>query len=286
MLPRLLLRYQDGGGLVNRVLVIFIAAFGAFSLSVFLFLLGPQMQVGQQIPTTVLGSADTYPKEPSGEAHQGEEIYRANGCAYCHSQQVRQTGIRFSVVLTGAGTNAAALAQLLPQNFSQISSPLPWTVASGGRDDMKKLSDALKAVSAKAEVQSLPTGPDIARGWGLRRSVAADYLFELPVMLGSQRIGPDLANVGARLPDPNWQLLHLYSPQMQVPGSAMPPFPYLFETRKIAFNRPSPDALALTGKFAPPAGFEVVPTDAARRLVAYLQSLRQDAPLFEAPLSK
>jgi len=249
-------------------------------------LLGPQMQVGQQVPATVLGSTDTYPKEPSGEAHQGEEIYRANGCAYCHSQQVRQTGIQFSVVLTGAGTNPAAVLTLLSKISADQLQKLPLTVASGSRDDMKKLSDALKATSAKAEVQSLPTGPDIARGWGLRRSVAADYLFELPVMLGSQRIGPDLANVGARLPDPNWQLLHLYNPRIQVPGSAMPPYPYLFETKKIAFNRPSPDALALTGRFAPPAGFEVVPTDDARRLVAYLQSLRQDAPLFEAPMSK
>jgi len=132
----------------------------------------------------------------------------------------------------------------------------------------------------------MPVGPDIARGWGLRRSVAADYIFEPTVLLGSQRTGPDLANVGARQPDANWQLLHLYNPQIEVAGSAMPPFPYLFETKKIAFNRPSPDALALTGKFAPPAGFEVVPTADALRLVAYLQSLRQDAPLFEAPMSK
>ena len=271
---------------MNRVLVIFISAFGAFALSVFLFLLNPQLQVGQQTFTTVLNSADSYPREMSGVAHQGEDIYRANGCAYCHSQQVRQTGVRFDVVLTGAGTNAAALQALLPKLSADQLQKLPLALASGSRDDMLKLAGQLKAASARAEVQSVPTGPDIARGWGLRRSVAVDYILESPVMLGAQRIGPDLANIGARNPDANWQLLHLYNPQMQAAGSVMPPYPYLFEVKKIAFNRPSPDALALTGKFAPPDGCEVVPTADALRLVAYLQSLRQDAPLFEAPLSK
>ena len=36
-------------------------------------------------------------------------------------------------------------------------------------------------------------------------SVAADYLYDQPVMLGSQRIGPDLTNVGLRQPDAAWQ---------------------------------------------------------------------------------
>ncbi len=53
-----------------------------------------------------------------------------------------------------------------------------------------------------------------------------------PVQLGSLRVGPDLADVGARLPDANWQLLHLYAPQSVVKNSAMPPFRFLFEVRK------------------------------------------------------
>ena len=64
----------------------------------------------------------------------------------------------------------------------------------------------------------------------------------------------------------------------------MPPFRYLFEVRKIG-AAPSPDALTLTGEFAPPAGFEVVPTTDAKHLAAYLLSLKSDAPLYEAPFT-
>jgi cytochrome c oxidase cbb3-type subunit 2 len=133
-------------------------------------------------------------------------------------------------------------------------------------------------------VEIKPVGADIARGWGTRRSVAQDYIYDSTVMLGSQRVGPDLANVGLRLPDANWHLNHLYAPKI-VEGSAMPSYKFLFEQRKIANGRPSPDALQLTGKFAPKDGYEIVPKPEAKALVAYLLSLHSSAPLFEAPMS-
>jgi cytochrome c oxidase cbb3-type subunit 2 len=104
------------------------------------------------------------------------------------------------------------------------------------------------------------------------------------VQLGSQRVGPDLADVGARLGNADWQLLHLYAPQSVVKNSAMPPFRFLFETKKIG-DASSPDALNLPKEFAPPAGYEVVPTPEAKHLAAYLLSLRADAPLYEAPFT-
>src|SRR5437667_11579508 len=39
-------------------------------------------------------------------------------------------------------------------------------------------------------------GVDLSRGWGPRKTVAQDYMGDYPVLLGSQRIGPDLANIG------------------------------------------------------------------------------------------
>jgi cytochrome c oxidase cbb3-type subunit 2 len=105
-------------------------------------------------------------------------------------------------------------------------------------------------------------GTDIERSWGIRRTVAQDYLRDQPALIGNIRIGPDLANVGARQPDRRWHLLHLYDPQKLVPKSLMPPYKFLFEVR----------------------GAEVIPTDDAEALVAYLLSLQSQAPVLEAPL--
>lgn len=135
-------------------------------------------------------------------------------------------------------------------------------------------------------------GFDLALGWGRRRTVAQDYLRDTPVMLGSYRVGPDLSNVAIRMGagDTNTQpslvatrLKHLYHPRSVMPGSVMPAYPYLFETRPI-HGRPSAEALKLEGDFAPPAGFEVVPKPEAHALVAYLLSLRSSVSLAEAPV--
>ena len=64
----------------------------------------------------------------------------------------------------------------------------------------------------------------------------------------------------------------------------MPPFRYLFETKKIGAT-PSADALNLPSAFAPTAGFEIVPTDDAKKLVAYLLNLHADVPLYDAPFT-
>jgi cytochrome c oxidase cbb3-type subunit 2 len=139
-------------------------------------------------------------------------------------------------------------------------------------------------LAARWETHIIASGADISRGWGLRHSVAEDFLYDNPVQLGGVRAGPDLAGVGARLPDANWQLLHLYAPRAVVKNSAMPPFRYLFETKKIG-DTPSPDAIKLPEGFAPPAGCEVVPTGDAKKLVAYLLSLHADVPLYDAPFT-
>lgn len=127
-------------------------------------------------------------------------------------------------------------------------------------------------------------GPDVARGWGPRPSVSRDYIYDDRVMLGTMRTGPDLRNAGLRLPDPAWHYAHLYNPKITSPGSIMPPFAFLYETREIV-GQPSKHALQLPPPFAPPAGWEVVPTPRAEALVAYLLSLRTDYALPESPIS-
>jgi cytochrome c oxidase cbb3-type subunit 2 len=119
----------------------------------------------------------------------------------------------------------------------------------------------------------------------MRQSVAEDYLYDYPVQPGSLRVGPDLANIGVRDPDLNWQLVHLYAPSSEVKGSTMPPFRYLFEVRKIG-SALSANALVFPKGSGPPAGYEVVPKPEAQELAMYLLSLRANAPLYSAPYTQ
>lgn len=118
-------------------------------------------------------------------------------------------------------------------------------------------------------------GADQARGWGDRQSYARDYIHQTQVQLGESRIGPDLANLGGRKPpyDGEDLLKLLYTGTIPLANAAShPPYKFLFEERAIV-GQPSQSALKLGGKFAIPAGHEVVPTERAKSLVAYLLSL-------------
>lgn len=115
---------------------------------------------------------------------------------------------------------------------------------------------------------------DMERGWG-RPSYPSDYVHDFPALLGTQRTGPDLINVGARLPDANWHLIHLYQPRAMVPWSIMPSYPFLFEHKAQAAD--GDQVLAVPEAFRP-KGQQVIVTDKARDLVAYLLSLRRDMP--------
>jgi len=130
-------------------------------------------------------------------------------------------------------------------------------------------------------------GADFARGWGDRQTVARDYIFQKRVVLGTMRTGPDLTNVGERLTDESWHYLHLYDPQLTAKGSLMPPFKYLFRKQKIRDER-TPNALKFPPdyKHQPEEGYEIVPTENAEKLVAYLLSLKLNYELPESKFSQ
>ena len=93
------LRGNAEGGQMNNGPLLFLGLFAAMACSWLGFVMEPQLQIGNlpQTNTVVVGDASpqTYPLAPSGDAHQGAEIYRANGCAACHTQMVRPAGIGF-----------------------------------------------------------------------------------------------------------------------------------------------------------------------------------------------
>ena len=134
---------------------------------------------------------------------EGRAVYVANGCGYCHTQQVR------------------------------------------------------------------PLGQDKVFG---RPSIAGDFKYQTPELLGSERTGPDLTNIGVRQPSEVWQYIHLYNPRAVVPESIMPSFNWLFDVVGQAPAGMTP--VQLPKAYAPAQGV-VVPTHKAEALIAYLASLKQ-----------
>lgn len=118
-------------------------------------------------------------------------------------------------------------------------------------------------------------GPDGLRGWG-RPSTAADYVYDAPHQLGTMRTGPDLFNVGARLPSQGWQLTHLFDPRAITPQSIMPSYPYLFEFKDRA---EAGDVVVPVPADFRPDGKTVVAKREALDLVSYLLSLDHTYPV-------
>ena len=272
--------------------MVFLAAFVALSGSWSGYVLTAQMQLGRA-SIEKAANDQNYPVARTGVARQGAEVYRSLGCVYCHSQQVGQEKTIVEVTLTSAGTNTAALLSILSKLNPELVATKGQKLLAELPQPIKELSStaegepALKdfeIVGAKGEARVSQTGPDIARGWGRRATVAQDFLFESPVQPGVRRFGPDLANVGMRRSDVNWHLRHLYAPKSEIKDSPMPAYKFLFEVRRIV-GQPSVNALQLTGEFAPQSGYEVVPKEEARALAAYLASLQSDVPLVESPYS-
>ena len=64
------------------------------------------------------------------------------------------------------------------------------------------------------------------------KSKASDYFYDEYHMLGSERSGPDLANIGGKFPD-QYHMLHHQNPRYVKPGSIMPSYSYLSEQELI-----------------------------------------------------
>ena len=122
---------------------------------------------------------------------------------------------------------------------------------------------------------------DMDNIWGSRPGIPADYAGisrtdfwrNTATLMGTERTGPDLTNIGSRQPSLAWNLLHLYQPRAVVEKSIMPAYPWLFEVKNELGEKDVevvvPDAYrkGISGR--------IVATQEALQLVAYLQSLKQ-----------
>ena len=149
----------------------------------------------------------------SPEAVAGKNVYIANGCVGCHTQQVRNV--------------------------------------------------AMDAV------------------WGDRPNIAADYadvkrtdfFRNTATLMGTERTGPDLTNIGIRQSSKDWHLLHLYNPRSVVKASIMPAYPWMFEVK----DKPAKNDVVITvpDNYRKDVQGSIIATKDALNLVAYLQSLKQ-----------
>lgn len=122
---------------------------------------------------------------------------------------------------------------------------------------------------------------DMDKTWGSRPSIAADYADihrtdiwrNTATLMGTERTGPDLTNIGTRQPSREWNLVHLFNPRIVVKESVMPAYPWMFTIKDepgkddVVVNVPEEFLKGKTGK--------VVAKADALNLVAYLQSLKQ-----------
>ena len=78
-------------------------------------------------------------------------------------------------------------------------------------------------------------------------SEAGEYAYDLPHLLSTRRIGPDLTRVGLKYAD-DWHYAHHWDPRLVVPDSIMPSFKWLFHVTttspRLDGDHPKLDATA------------------------------------------
>ena len=68
---------------------LFLGIFGTFAFSWIGLTVIPNWQIGHLNPESDEEGTDIYPQPQSGMFERGAHVYAANGCVYCHSEQVR-----------------------------------------------------------------------------------------------------------------------------------------------------------------------------------------------------
>lgn len=122
---------------------------------------------------------------------------------------------------------------------------------------------------------------DMDKVWGKRPSIAADYAgisrtdiwMNTATLMGTERTGPDLTNIGSRQPSSEWNLTHLYNPRILVKESIMPSYPWLFEEKENVL--PTDVVVTVPEEYLTEKHNKIVARPEALHLIAYLQSLVQ-----------
>lgn len=279
---------------------LFLGVFGIFAFSWLGLAVIPNAQIGSLNPQTDEDGGDVYPSPLSGMAHRGAQVYAANGCVYCHSQQVRpeyggadlerKWGLRRSaprdyifepVVFLGKmrmGPDLAnvghrpALQEAGAATPTASASPAP---AASGTSPAASPSPSAVSVAGASPAASASPLPAAGTQPAAHVPTTASSLVANPQELTAD--GKPRPYTAA------WHHRHLYNPRSVNDDSIMPSYRFLYTKRRIS-GAGSPDSLNFAGDAdeSPATGWEIVPSYDAKCLVAYLMSRDQSHELKEA----
>lgn len=157
----------------------------------------------------------------------------------------------FGALILGSQVQLGTLGRAPAEEGGPLFPPLEPGLAVQGRAEYVSLGCI---ACHTQQVRPAGQGSDIARGYGVRPSVARDYVLQPHILLGERRLGPDLANFGTRSKPAADLVAFLHNPYSSG-ASFHPSYSFLNPERTTS-------------------------------LVAYLKSLRQDYASPEAPLKK
>ncbi len=278
----------------------------------------PNWQIGHLDPQSDEEGTDVYPLPKSGMAESGRKVYVANGCFYCHSEQVRADyaasdidrkwgdrrsaprdyifdrpvllgKMRVGPDLANIGKRAPADDANAPPNASPAAGTSP---ATTGATNAPAASPPPSAVGSPAAVAAASAGAPSAVSTAASPAAPAAASPAAPAAApatAQQPVSP-VAGVATSLEASRsdsppiysaaWHHRHLYSPRSLNIDSGMPAYKFLYDKRRVG-GQTAADALKLTGSEAAGEGWEIVPSYDAKCLVAYLMSLDQSHALKE-----
>ena len=306
---------------MKGLIPLFLGIFGTFAFSWVGLTVIPNWQIGHLNPQSDEEGTDIYPMPQSGMVTRGARVYAANGCVYCHSEQVRaeysgadierKWGDRRSAprdyifdrpVFLGKMRMGQDLANIGARAPAEQESPSP----AGGSPAPSPTGATQSPLPSTAQSKTLAAQPAGSAATQQRPATS-------PTPAPSK--SPAVASPSAGIASPSPVAAPVAAARPGAPPLAGPPWPeqtaglppmystawhhvHLYSPRSINFDSNMPsyrflyrarrisdarssDALPLTGSDAPPQGWEIIPTYDAKCLVAYMMSLNQSHPLKE-----
>lgn len=94
-------------------------------------------------------------------------------------------------------------------------------------------------------------------------SKSGEFIYDHPFQWGSKRTGPDLHRIGGNYPDA-WHYNHMINPESMMPGSIMPPYPWLAKDVLNMTNTAAKIRAMQTLGVPYPEGYDVIANDDLR----------------------